>query len=107
MRIELELPDWANRSNLYILSETEPVAYKLKDGVWMVKVGRCHMDGQCCMGLDERHIFPVINGRCIHLKKELGNNDLWRCGLGFFRPLQCCIAERSDMPNCTVKYEEG
>ena len=106
MQIELELPDWATCSNLWIVSDIEPVAYKLKDGPWMVKVGRCQMDGKCCMGLDKRHIFGVVDGRCEHLKKEPGDNDKWRCGLGFFRPLQCCTAQRSNIPNCTVRYEE-
>ena len=103
MRIELELPDWANRSNLYILSETEPVAYKFKDGAWMVKVRQCRMDGRCCMIHSSAFPFPLNNGRCIYLKKEVGNNDRWRCSLGLFRPFQCCVGAGDE--SCSVKYE--
>jgi len=104
MRIELELPEWANRSNLYILSETEPVAYKLKDRAWMVKVGHCRMDGECCMNHSKAFPFETIDGQCIYLKKEVGNNDRWRCGLGLFRPLQCCVGAGNK--DCSVTYEE-
>ena len=104
MKVEIELPDWANRSNLYILSETEPVAYKLKDGVWMVKVSKCRMDGQCCMNHSDKFPFSLVDGRCAYLKKEVGNNDRWRCGLGLFRPLQCCVGGGDE--DCSVTYEE-
>ena len=104
MKIELELPDWANRSNLWILSDIEPVAYKLKDGVWVVKTGRCRMDGQCCRNLKPPFPFETINGQCIYLKKELGNNALYRCGLGLFRPFNCCVGSGSK--NCSVGYKE-
>ena len=104
VRIELELPDWANRSNLWILSDIEPIAYKLKDGSWMVKSDRCRMDGQCCTKHTAPFPFDTIDGQCIYLKKEPGDNELWRCGLGLFRPFQCCVGGGDE--NCSVKYEE-
>ena len=106
MRIELELPDWAGRSNLWILSDIEPVAYKLKDSPWMVKVSKCQMCGKCCSDLDENFTLKVIDKHCEFLEKEPGKNDLWRCSLGLFRPFQCCVTQRSNIPSCTVKYEE-
>ena len=104
MRIELNLPDWANRSNLWILSDIEPVAYKLKDGIWMVKTTRCRMDGQCCTNHTVAFPFETIQGRCVYLKKEPGNNDQWRCGLGLFRPFQCCVGAGNK--DCAVSYKE-
>lgn len=104
MRIELELPDWANRSNLWIMSDIEPVAYKLKDGAWEVKTERCSMCGDCCKDLKEPFPFELIKGQCVHLMKEAGNSDIYRCGLGLSRPFHCCVGTRLD--TCSVRYKE-
>lgn len=105
MKVELELPDWAGRSNLWLLCETEPVAYKLKDSHWMVKTSQCRMDGRCCIDHSSAFPFETVGGQCIYLRKEAGNNNQWRCGLGLFRPLQCCVGAGDK--NCSVKYEEA
>lgn len=103
-----ELPEWIENHAIHIFSGVELVAYKNKDGNWFVKTGRCNWCGKCCQNLNDNFVFPVVNGQCIHLKKEPGNNDQWLCGLGINRPFGCSIGIPSKIkhPYCTEEYEE-
>ena len=108
MRIELDLPDWIENHAIYIMSGISLVAFRNKDGKWNVKTSKCNRCGKCCMSLGDKHIFPTINGQCIHLKKEPGDNDQWLCGLSIARPFSCCIGvpNKTEHPYCTEHYEE-
>lgn len=107
MRIEIEIPDKYKDNNLRLFAGIVPVAEKLRGGNWFVKVSGCSMCGKCCMALEaHKHLFPIIDGQCIHLKKRLGNNPRWECGLRINRPFGCCVATPRNIPECTVKYEE-
>ncbi len=105
--ISLKLPDWTNKRTLRVMAGIELVAYKLPDAKWQMKVSQCNMCGKCCMALKtHKHVFSVIDGKCIHLKKRPGNNPRWECGLRINRPFGCCVATPQNIPECTVKYEE-
>ncbi len=105
MKIEIELPDWVDKRVIQVLAGIERVAFKMpKDDRFKVKVSRCNRCGECCKRLNSNHVFPVINGQCIHLEKEVGKNNNWRCKFGIDRPYQCCVA-KSRISECSEKYE--
>lgn len=106
VNINIDLPSWVNERTLRVFAGIEPVAYRLPDGKWNVKVDQCNMCGKCCMNLNKRHPFPVIGGQCIHLKKRPGNNPRFECFLRIQRPFGCCVGIPTNIPECTVKYEE-
>ena len=103
-KIEIEIPEWTERKNLYIFAGIEVVAYKTKGEKWMVKSSRCSQCGYCCQHLDDRFPFQ-IDGVCKYLQKQVGNNDRYQCGLMGLRPHSCGISP-SFYDKCTVKYEE-
>jgi hypothetical protein len=105
MKIEVEIPDWAANRVIQILVGIERVAFKFPwQDSFSVKTSRCSQCGECCKRLNNNHMFPVIDGQCVHLKKEPGNNDKWKCGLGVARPYGCCVATPKSIPGCTEKY---
>jgi len=106
MRISLDLPDWVDERNIYVMAGVELVARKHKDAEWEIKTGRCNMCGICCqrLGNGRGHPFPVIDSSCIHLKKEVGDNPRWLCGLGENRPFSCSICAPTD-DFCTIEFE--
>ena len=106
MKIELEIPDKYNERTLRVFGGIELIAERLPDAKWQMKVSNCSMCGKCCMRLNEKHPFPVIDGQCIHLKKRPGNNPRYECFLRINRPFGCCVATPRNIPECTVKYEE-
>ena len=104
MKIELDLPEWVEERTIYVMAGVELVAYKLPQGKWQLKIGRCSICGKCCMNL-KKHIFPLIDGRCIYLQKEPGDNPRYECGLRIHRPFACCIGIPRNMPECSEKFE--
>lgn len=103
MNIEL---GWTDERAVYILAGIELVAFRVPGQKWKVKTGRCNMCGKCCMNLRIGHLFPIIDGRCIHLEKEPGKNPSYRCQLGLHRPFGCCIGIPEKLAECTEAYEE-
>ena len=104
MKIDLELPAWTDERNIYVMAGLELVARRHKDGPWEIKTSRCNMCGKCCADLGRGHPFPVIDGQCVHLKKEPGDNQLWLCGLGENRPFGCSVCAPTD-EFCTIEFE--
>lgn len=104
MKIEIEIPGWAEERAIYVFAGVELAATKVPGGKWQVKTGRCNMCGKCCTNL-KKHVFPLIDGQCIYLQKEPGQNDEWLCGLGILRPFGCCIGSPSKVPECTEEFE--
>jgi hypothetical protein len=104
MKIEIEIPDWCDERAIRIMAGIELVAYKMPFEKWKIKVSRCNMCGKCCM--TSNIPYPLVDGKCIHLKKRPGNNDRWECFLRIQRPFGCCVATPQNIPECTVKYEE-
>lgn len=105
MKIELELPKWADERNIYILAGIELAAYKVRGKKWLVKTERCNMCGKCCFNVKGRYPLPAIRGQCPHLVKEVGDNDRWLCGLGANRPFGCCIGVTNE-EYCSERFEE-
>ena len=108
MKIELELPEWTDERNIYIMAGIELAAYKNRGGKWLVKTERCNQCGKCCMNLRLEHPFPVIDGRCAHLEKEPGKAPKYRCALGLQRPFGCCVGtfQGSDAWKLILEYTE-
>lgn len=103
MKIELELPEWTEERTIRVMAGIELVAYKLPQGKWQMKVSQCNMCGKCCM--TPKIPYPLVDGKCIHLKKRPGNNDRWECFLRIQRPFGCCVGIPQNIPECTEKYE--
>ena len=89
MRVCLDLPAWVDERNVRIFAGIELVARCHKDGKWEIKVERCNQCGKCCMNLGQDHPFPIIDGQCSYLAKEVGNNPHWLCSLSVNRPFGC------------------
>jgi len=107
IKIELELPDWADERTIYVMAGIELIAYRFPGKTWQVKSSRCNMCGKCCMKLGERHPFPVINGRCVYLVKRPGKNcEEHECILRMHRPFGCCVAVLRNVSECTEKFEK-
>lgn len=88
MRIELDLPDWVNERHIRIFAGIELVAFKLAhEDFWKVKDGRCQMCGECCTNL-KNHLYPTINGECIHLGKDKGDGKR-PCNIALYRSRAC------------------
>lgn len=104
MKIELELPDWADERTLFVMAGLEMVAFKEPNKPWMIKTGRCSQCGRCCKRLNDRFVFPVEDGRCVHLVKRPAENK-YLCGLGFYRPIGCSTGRPRSIPECTEKFE--
>lgn len=107
-QLTINLPDWVEEEHrsIYVLAGIELVAYRVPGESWKIKIGRCNMCGKCCMNL-KKHVFPLIDGKCVYLQKEPGNNPMWRCGLGIRRPFGCCVGVPQKVPECTEKYKEA
>ena len=96
MRIEIDIPEWADERAIHILAGIERVAYKLPwEDKWHVKTGRCSSCGRCCIKLE-----------CKYLDEEPGDNDRFRCSEGMMRPFSCCISKPKSIPQCTVEFRE-
>ena len=104
-KIEIDLPDWADERAVYVMAGVELVAYKLPGKPLMIKTGRCSQCGRCCKRLNDNFIFPVEDGRCVHLEKRPAESK-YLCGLGSFRPVGCSIGMARNIPECTEKFEE-
>ena len=89
MKIELEIPDWADSTRVLIIAGTECVAQKLPhENFWMVKTTRCNRCGECCLdgpptpyGLDDE-------SKCLKLKLIDGQ---WTCMAGMGKSLRCVL----------------
>ena len=107
MRVELDLPDWVDERHIRIMAGVELVAQKLaQNDYWQVKETRCNRCGKCCMGFKPgKHIYPVVNGRCIHLKER---NGKFECAIALYQSRAC----ENDPPHfiergeCSITYKE-
>ena len=105
MKIELEIPEWANKRRIIILAGTELVAQKDPDwDYWEVKSIRCNYCGQCCMTFspnsNETPFGVDDEGKCKALRKE---GDGWVCGAGVKRPYACLFDPlKENTPECSI-----
>lgn len=104
MKIELDIPAWAEERNIYVMAGVEMVAYRLAhEGEFKVKSVRCSGCGKCCMDLPEGHIQRNDSGNCIHLVPD---GEKWVCDLGVHRPFSCGTGfqQKGFTEGCSVEY---
>ena len=98
MKIELELPDWVDKTHIYILAGKELVAYRYLEGGWQIKKIRCDKCGKCCRTWDDTQDFPQsVKGVCVYLVDN-------QCSLGSSKPFGCCIGLSNNI-ECLEKYD--
>lgn len=133
MRIELEIPKWAEGRNIRIFAGVEALAnYCASKKTLYIKTKRCNLCGKCCI-VDETFLnwnLPTKYGDavgwdedleiCKYLEKEVWNFDEyknqtvyictapstvkpWACLIGFI-----CGDEswREYKPYCVIEYEK-
>lgn len=103
MRIELELPEWAEERHIRIFAGIEEVAKKLHGKSWQIKVIRCDMCGKCCMDVPENWRFgrDEETGWC---KNLIYYANEYRCGID--RPFTCCAGDHSEEEYCCIEWQE-
>ena len=123
MKIELEIPDWAGQSALYLLSGIELVAYKrVERKNWVIKTDRCKTAkgtncGTCCQEHTPLSLAKILqvehNAPCIFVGKDKSKPEFGRCLLGLERPFICCVSGGDPVshivrnpPDCTESFEE-
>ncbi len=97
MKITIEIPDYIPPQRaIFIMAGMHKVGYiePHTRKVFVQTVG-CSQCGLCCKKID-----------CPDLKKEPGDNDMWRCRKNIMRPFLCCISDGKTVPGCTIRYEE-
>lgn len=99
MKVVLDIPKWADKHRLVILSGLETVAMKEPfEDFWRVKEVRCSRCAECCLNTPPG-VEHNEEGACIHLLKE---DEEYRCGLGTLIPYNCVLGVPEDF--CTVTY---
>lgn len=105
MRIELDLPDWAEGRHIYVMAGVEEVARKPPGRPWQIKTVRCDLCGGCCkkVGQNWRMGRDPETGWCARLRQA---GPEFYCDLGLMRPLACCVGEpQSEF--CCIRFEES
>jgi hypothetical protein len=102
LRIEIEIPNEYEERDIFIFAGIDIVARRFKNvGSWEVKEEKCSRCGKCCSMMTGKS-FPFSTERgCRYLMKS-GPEHL--CGLSYFRPNGCAVAEK-DLPECTVRWK--
>jgi hypothetical protein len=107
MKIELDIPDWCEKENLYLIHRNELIAFKVVGRDWEVKKIRCNKCGRCCMVHPKKGAyFPLKeDGSCIHLVKD---GKFFICCLGMEKPLACVLGEpegkEHEQFKCSIEY---
>lgn len=105
MRIEVEIPDWAEGRTLHIMAGMEEIARKPLGRPWKVKTGRCVQCGKCCM--DVPRTWPM--GRSATTRNcqwLIYYANEWRCDFLGSRPFACSISDASGQPHCSIEWSE-
>lgn len=106
MKLNLELPDWVEKKNIYIISaldeDIELVAYKELSKNWKIKETRCSRCGACCLKW-----FNSANPKdpCEHFVRKDGRAC---CDLGVHMQFSCVIgiSKSPYISECVVDYKE-
>lgn len=111
MRLVLDLPDWCDERNIYVMAGIELVAYKrFGEDAAYVKAARCNSCGACCRApLLPGAFEATAEGDCVHLKKI---GPTYVCGLGAGRPFVCNHGDPVRMGIdgaegiCSIRYKQ-
>lgn len=109
MKIEIEIPEWAQERHIRIMAGMELLAYKpYGEDILYVKTSRCSMCGKCCTMLPDRFFLPTINGTCTYLQRN-ENSKVRECSLTLNRPFTCCVGKNSKKTKglediCSVEF---
>jgi Fe-S-cluster containining protein len=108
MKLTIEIPEWAKDRVIVIMAGIEHLATKEPNENFIrYKTVRCNRCGKCCMRLFN-HTFPmpVIDGRCVHLVKASGIEEIYECGLGPMRPFLCSMSDPVGEDFCCIEHKE-
>jgi hypothetical protein len=102
MKIEIEIPDEYEKRDIFVFAGIDIVARKFKSiNKWEIKEKNCKRCGKCCLKMTGKSFpFSSPNG-CKHLI-DSGNEKL--CGLSYFRPNGCAVAEMN-IKDCSVRWK--
>ena len=107
MKVEIEIPDWCNAENLYLLTSNELIAFKMENSNWKIKKVRCNKCGRCCMIHPKEGAYFQLkeDGSCINLIKQ---GDTFTCKIGMEKPLACVLGEPEGVEHeqfkCSIEY---
>ena len=108
MQLTVDLPEWCDKCNIYIMAGMELAAYKVYgEDVIHVKTARCNQCGKCCMNLPQTFFFNrKEDGSCEFLKMSKKGN-YGTCSLGMARPHICNVSRESKETRsyCSIEYE--
>lgn len=92
MKIDLEIPDWAEDQCIRVISGIETVAFKHVGKKWQVKEVRCNRCGFCC-----------YDRACEHFDTTPGQEH---CKLGLSMPFHCVVeVHKENYPKCVMTYK--
>jgi hypothetical protein len=102
LKIEIEIPDEYEERDIFIFAGIDIVARRFKRiEKWEIKTIQCSRCGKCCKTMTGRSFpFSTPDG-CKYLIKS-GNEFL--CGLSYYRPNGCAVAELETIKDCTVEW---
>jgi hypothetical protein len=102
LKIEIEIPDKYEERDIFIFAGIDIVARRFKiSNKWEVKKRQCSRCGKCCSTMTGK-TFPFSSPNGCKYLMESGNEYL--CGLSYYRPNGCAVAEL-DLKECTVEWE--
>jgi len=113
MKINIELPDWAEGRRCYVFLGRECYAIREPDGNLWIKKARCNKCGKCCMKPVKN--WPLgtkmmeIDGKKVKVCKYLKQaGKEYLCQAGFAGPFSCCkdSIQRLAHPDCSIRYEK-
>ena len=81
MELTINIPDWAEDKNIYVLAGIELLAYKYVGHPMKEKVSRCDQCGDCCRNF-KGDGSTWTDGTCNYLRDNV-------CSLGVERPFSC------------------
>ena len=96
MKLEIDIPEWAEKKNLFVFAGMEMLAFRYVGQKIHLKTSRCDKCGDCCRNI-KGDFPPQTDGVCDFLKDTV-------CSLGTSRPFSC------GFPNtrfeCAEKYDD-
>ena len=101
MKINIEIPEWADERRIAILAGIELVALKNPGDKWLIKTSRCSQCGKCCMRI--KKLPDGTRTKCEHLEFD---GSEYKCGFRGGRPYDCTVSI-SNLPECTERLEYG